>query len=329
MKKFKQILISLLLTISIIIPINVLAYSEYIYAGGENIGIQINSKGVLIVGSYEVNGENPMTDADLKLGDKIISINNTKVNNIDDMVSLINKYGEDGKIALEFLRNDKEYKTNLKVTKDQCGVFKTGLYVKDNITGIGTLTFIDPESKLYGALGHEIIEQNSGILLDVKDGKIFSSEVTSIDKSENGEPGEKNAKYNSNDVKGNVSENTNKGIFGKYTSEILNKKLYKVAQTSEIKMGNAKILTVLDGTNIEEFNINITKLNKNSDIKNILFEITDSNLLKKTNGVVAGMSGSPIIQNDKIIGAITHVVVDSPTSGYGIFITNMLEEAEN
>lgn len=329
MKKFKQILISLLLTISIIIPINVLAYSEYIYAGGENIGIQINSKGVLIVGSYEVNGENPMTDADLKLGDKIISINNTKVNNIDDMVSLINKYGEDGKIVLEFLRNDKEYKTNLKVTKDQCGVFKTGLYVKDNITGIGTLTFIDPESKLYGALGHEIIEQNSGILLDVKDGKIFSSEVTSIDKSENGEPGEKNAKYNSNDVKGNVSENTNKGIFGKYTSEILNKKLYKVAQTSEIKMGNAKILTVLDGTNIEEFNINITKLNKNSDIKNILFEITDSNLLKKTNGVVAGMSGSPIIQNDKIIGAITHVVVDSPTSGYGIFITNMLEEAEN
>lgn len=329
MQKFKQILISFLLTISIIIPINVFAYSEYIYAGGENIGIQINSKGVLIVGSYEVNGENPVTDADLKLGDKIISINNTKVNNIDDMVSLINKHGDAGKISLEFLRNDKEYKTNLKITKDQSGVYKTGLYVKDNITGIGTLTFIDPESKLYGALGHEIIEQNSGLILEVKDGKIFSSEVTSINKSENGQPGEKNAKYNSNDVKGNVFENTNKGIFGKYTSEILNKKLYKVAKNDEIKTGEAKILTVLDGTNVEEFTINITKLNKNSEIKNILFEITDNNLLERTNGVVAGMSGSPIIQNDKIIGAITHVVVDNPTSGYGIFITNMLKEAEN
>lgn len=329
MQKFKQILISFLLTISIIIPINVFAYSEYIYAGGENIGIQINSKGVLIVGSYEVNGENPVTDADLKLGDKIISINNTKVNNIDDMVSLINKHGDAGKISLEFLRNDKEYKTNLKITKDQSGVYKTGLYVKDNITGIGTLTFIDPESKLYGALGHEIIEQNSGLILEVKDGKIFSSEVTSINKSENGQPGEKNAKYNSNDVKGNVFENTNKGIFGKYTSEILNKKLYKVAKNDEIKTGEAKILTVLDGTNVEEFTINITKLNKNSEIKNILFEITDNKLLERTNGVVAGMSGSPIIQNDKIIGAITHVVVDNPTSGYGIFITNMLKEAEN
>ena len=145
-----------------------------------------------------------------------------------------------------------------------------------------------------------------------------------------GNPGEKNADYNTEKVYGSVSENTTSGIFGKYTANIPNKKLYKVGKYDDINLGDAKILTVINEEEIKEFNIKIIKLNNNkSSIKNILFEITDKYLLDKTGGIVQGMSGSPIIQDDKIIGAVTHVVVDDCKKGYGIFITNMLEEAEN
>ena len=224
----------------------------------------------------------------------------------------------------------KEQFTNLKLSKDENNVIKTGLYVKDSITGVGTLSFIDPETKIFGALGHEIIEKNSGQILEVKDGKIFNTDVTSIQKSENGNPGEKNARFYTNQVNGSIFENTKQGIFGNYIENIPNKKLYKVANPSDIKKGEAKILTVLSENDIKEYSINILRISNNEyKTKNILFEITDKNLLETTGGIIQGMSGSPIIQDNYIIGAVTHVVVDDPKKGYGIFITNMLEEAEN
>ena len=209
-------------------------------------------------------------------------------------------------------------------------VVKTGLYVKDMVSGIGTLTFIDPETKLYGALGHEVVESNSRVLVDVKDGKIFNSTVNGIDKSIRGEPGAKNATIDSNNIYGNIKKNTISGIFGNYTKEIDKSKLYRVGKYNDIKTGNAKIITVLEGNIKKEYNINIIKVNNNkNDNKNILFEITDEELIKKTGGIVQGMSGSPIIQGDNIIGAVTNVVVNNPLRGYGILITSMLEEAEN
>ena len=216
------------------------------------------------------------------------------------------------------------------MVKDTNDVYKTGLYVKDSINGVGTLTFIDPNTKLYGALGHEIIEKTTGQKLEIKDGKIYNSTVTSITRSSDGNPGEKNAKYDTTEIYGNVTENTSSGIFGEYSDAIPDKKLYKVASSSDIKLGEAKILTVINEEEVEEFTINI--LNVAIDertTKNILFEVTDKTLLEKTGGIVQGMSGSPIVQGDAIIGAVTHVVVDDPTKGYGIFITTMLEEAEN
>lgn len=327
-KKIKNnILLTLIFTL-LIIPNYALAYSDYIVAGGENIGIELNSKGVIIVGTYEVNGINPAKEANLRAGDKIIKINNKDVINIEEMLKVIENSNNKSNIKITYLRGNKTNDTSLKLSKSNDNIYKTGLYVKDSISGVGTLTFIDPNTKLFGALGHEIIEKNTGQKLEIKDGKIYSSTVTGITRSDIGKPGEKAARYDSSDIFGNVKENTTSGIFGNYTSTIPDKKLYKVAKENDIKTGNATIFTVIDGNTIESFAINILRINKNTT-KNILFEITDSRLLRNTGGIVQGMSGSPIIQDNFIVGAVTHVVVDDPTKGYGIFITTMLEEAEN
>lgn len=326
-KNFKKAFMTLLL--AFIIPLNVFAYSDRIIAGGENIGISLNAKGIIIVGTYEVNGSSPASNAGLQAGDTITSINNTKVTNIEDMASKINA-NTNSEIKIEYIRNHKTEITNLKLYKDENNIYKTGLYVKDSITGIGTLTFIDPETKKFGALGHEIQEQTTGKILEIKDGKIFDSKVTGVIPSTDGTPGEKKAEYNVNKVEGLINENTTQGIFGKYTNTLNQNKTYKVAKPSDIKLGDAKILTVLDGQEIKEYSIKIIEISKKKQKnKNFVFEITDENLLSKTNGIIQGMSGSPIIEGDYIVGAVTHVVIDNPHKGYGIFITNMLEEAEN
>lgn len=328
MKKIKQIIITLL-TVAIL-PLNTFAYSDYIIASGENIGIELNSKGIIIVGTYDVDGSSPAKKANLQQGDKIIKINDKEVNTIEEMMEIINENNNIEEIKITYLRGSKVNTTNLEMKKDENDVYKTGLYIKDNITGIGTLTFIDPKTKLYGALGHEIVEKNTGQKLEIKDGKIYSSTVTGITPSDEYNPGEKNARYDSTDIHGYVKENTTSGIFGEYTSEIKDIKKYKVATYKDIKLKEAKILTVLEDNKVEGFNINILKVSDESNsTKNILFEVTDKKLLEKAGGIVQGMSGSPIVQGEYIIGAVTHVVVDDPKKGYGILITTMLEEAEN
>ena len=311
-----------------IIPINIIAYSPNLIVGGKNIGIELSSKGIIVVGLYDVNGMSPGRDAGLKIGDIITEINDNNCSTINEMVERINASLTDDKIKIKYLRDDILKETTLKLYKDEFNTYKTGLYVKDSITGIGTLTFIDPESKKFGALGHEIIERSTGKILEIKDGKIYDSTVISINKSVNGSPGDKNAKIDTNVINGTINKNTNKGLFGNYTGDVSYDKLYKVALPSDIKLGNAKVLTVIKDDDIISFDINITNVNANQSIKNIVFDITDQNLLNETNGIVQGMSGSPIIQDDYIIGAVTHVVLDNPTKGYGILITNMLEEME-
>ena len=320
----------MLLLINVLIPLNVFAYSDYIMASGKNIGIELKSKGIIIVDTYKIQDEDPAMDAGLRSGDKIISINNKEVSSIDEMLNIINMYDDKSNVLIGFYRGSKKMSTTLNLILDDNNVYKTGLYVKDSITGVGTLTFIDPNTKLYGALGHEIIEKTTGQKFEIKDGKIYSSVVTSINPSIDGEPGEKNARYDSNDIYGDIRENTESGIFGMYTAKLPNTKLYKVSKPEDIKLGNASILTVTSGSNVSEYSINILKVFSDQDsTKNILFEVSDSKLLGISGGIVQGMSGSPIIQNDNIIGAVTHVVVDDCTKGYGIFITNMLKEAEN
>lgn len=322
MKRLKILLLSLLL-----IPMNVLAYSDYIIPGGETLGIEINSDGIMVIGFYQIDGKFNKGDPVIKSGDYITEVNGIRVNTVDELTEIVEDNILEGKVEVTIKRNGKEKTSELSLIKDG-EVYKTGLYVKDSITGIGTLSYIDPETKVFGALGHEIIEANTNSLVEIRSGIIFRNYITGIEKSASGVPGSKNAKFYYDTVYGKILKNTNVGIYGLYENEMPDKELYEVGNPEEIKIGDASIYTVLDGENINDYSIEITKIDETSDIKNISFVINDPELIDKTGGVVQGMSGSPIVQNDKIIGAVTHVVIDNPVTGYGIFITTMLEEGE-
>lgn len=328
LKKFLNKLLIFIFLISIIsVPNIVFAYTKKVVLGGENIGIKVNSNGVLVVGFYQIDGKNPAKDAGLRISDRIIKINDTDINIISDLTSSIKDNTEVLEVTYE--RNNKTYNTKINLYKDSNNVYKTGLYVKDKIIGIGTLTFIDPNTKMYGALGHEIMEKTTGTKFEIKDGTIFKSNVTGIDKGTRNSPGGKRASYMLDDTYGTITKNEINGIYGVYNKNIDTANLIEVADSSSIKLGKAYFTTVIKDDTKETFEINILKINKNDATKNIFFEITDEKLLKRTNGVVQGMSGSPIIQDGKLIGAVTHVVVDDSSKGYGIFITSMLKEIEN
>lgn len=321
--KIKKITLLLLF----IIPLNVYAYSKYVIAGGDSVGIKINTDGVIIVGSYDINGHNNLNDSKLQNGDLILMMNGQRIDSVESMINIINDCNCN-EVNITYKRNSKQYNTNLKLYYDENKI-KTGLYVKDSITGVGTLTYIDPDTKLFGVLGHEITD-NNGNLYEIKSGYITDSKITSITKSDRGIPGEKNAILYSENINGTIDKNTNKGLFGKYTNKLIDNKLYEVATINNIKTGKAKILTVINDNKIEDFDINILSVKDTKNkLKNIEFEVIDKELLNSTNGIVQGMSGSPIIQGEYIIGAVTHVVVNDPHKGYGILITNMLEEGEN
>lgn len=317
-KKRLLILFSLIL----LFPINTFALSKYLYPGGENLGITIRSNGVLVVGFYETNVE-----SDLKIGDLIVSINDTSVTSINDMLSHIETNNNTIKLDIGFYRDSNLMHTTLNLKRDTNGVFKTGLYVKDSIIGIGTLTFIDPSTNRYGALGHSVTDSKTNVRFDVKDGKIFKSVVTNIDKSRDGYAGEKNAKFYFETVYGTIDSNKETGIYGTYKDSYNSKNVLEVASIKDIKIGKAIIRTTLTDNKIEEFEIEVLSVDE-SGTKNILFQITDEDLIKRTGGIVRGMSGSPIIQDNKIIGAVTHTVVSNNTKGYGISIIKMLESME-
>jgi len=316
--------IIILLTI-LLFPLNIFAYSTYIIPGGNNIGIEVYNNGIMVIGFYKIN--NKFNTSELKIGDVITHINNIRVYTVNDMIKEIENNVKNNKVNITVLRNKNEETFTFNLINDN-DVYKTGLYVKDSINGIGTLTYIDPETKIYGALGHEIIESNSMTNVEVRTGSIFESEVTSIDRSSVGNAGTKNAKFYSNNKYGTVNKNTISGIYGKYTSTLPDIDVLEVGKPNELKKGKAYIYTVLDKEKIEMFEINITDINLKSEIKNITFEVNDNKLIDKTGGIVQGMSGSPIIQDNKIFGAITHVIVNKPNTGYGIFITTMLEEGD-
>lgn len=321
----KKYLVAFLLSI-ILCPLSVFAYSDKVILGGENIGIHIETPGVMVIGFYKVNGENIKGNPNIQIGDIITKVNNTPVSKIEELTDTIEKEISNNQITITVSRNKEEIEISLTLLKVD-GVYKTGLYVKDGLTGLGTISYIDPTTKIYGALGHEILESTSEKLVEVKTGIIFESNVTSIRKSSVGNAGEKNADFNFNHVFGSIVDNTNHGIFGKY-EESLGNETIDVAKPDEIKLGEATIYTVLNGKEKKGYTINITNIQEYNDVKNLTFEITDAELINKTGGIVQGMSGSPIVQNDKIIGAVTHVIIDNPLTGYGIFITTMLESGD-
>lgn len=325
MKSTRKLLVILFLLI-FVFPITAFAYSGKVILGGQNVGISVNTKEILVVGFYKVNNEYIAQNSGFMLGDKITKVNEKEVSSIDELIKEINNSKSD-KVMVTVNRNGVIKNIELKLVYDGVN-YKTGLYIKDKITGVGTITYIDPESKVYGSLGHEISDNKTGKLIDIKSGYIFSSLVTGTIMSTPTKTGEKRASFNQNEVYGTIEKNTNKGIYGKYTDDIDSSNLIEVGDDTEVYRGPAKVYTVLNGNEVKSYNINIIDIKENSETKNILFEITDKELMDKTNGVIKGMSGSPIVQNNKIVGAVTHAIVNDSTKGYGIFITSMLEEGD-
>ena len=324
---FKRKLLIILISFIFIIPTRTLAYSKYLIPGGESIGITINTPGVIVVGFYKVNGVFIAKDQGLKIGDRIISVNDNTINNIEELSKEINSKENSISLKIGLIRNLEKKFVNLKLKKEETGIYKTGIYVKDSITGIGTLTFITVDGK-FASLGHAVIENNSDTILDVLKGQIYNSKITSITKSNYQNTGEKNAKIFFDEPLGIINNNFETGVFGIYEGKINNQDLLEVGSIDEVKIGKAEIITVLNDNNKQKYDIEILSIDKNNKTKNFKIRLVDQKLINTTGGIVKGMSGSPIIQNGKIIGAITHAIVNNPLYGYGISIEKMLESIE-
>lgn len=315
----KKILLFILLFPSI-----VFAYSNYLILGGDTLGVEVNSKGIIVVGFYEVDGE--YINKDLQVGDRILEINDVEVNSTKELVTLIDKYMYDNKVDITYNRDNKEFEDELDL-RYESGTYKTGLYVKSSILGIGTLTYVDPETKVYGILGHSLNMSKTNRKIEVREGYTYSAEVVNFTRSKDGNPGSKNANINKEQVFGTIEENTKYGVFGK-VYEIDNTELIEVGKIEDVKLGKAYIYTTNLTNKVEKYEIKILEINKYDSDKNYYFEIVDEDLLKMSGGIVQGMSGSPIIQDEKIIGAVTRVLVDDVSKGYGLNIVKMLEEGD-
>lgn len=311
--------------IILFLPLNIFAYSKNIIPGGESIGIKINTDGLVVVGYYKVNGEYIGKDY-IKIGDIIKEVNGESVESINELSKIII---EEKVYDTLVIRNNKEVNTKLVVLEERSNL-KTGLYVKDSVIGIGTLSYIDPISKIYGALGHEITLNETGEEAPVRDGDILLSRVNRIDKSRNGYVGSKDASISFGSSIGSIYKNSKSGLFGIYSGSIKNKSTMMVGSFEEIKLGEAFMLTVVSGNEVKPYKIEILEkypYRRNTQ-KAFGFEIVDESLLDVSGGIVQGMSGSPIIQDNKIIGVVTNVLVDEVKLGYGNSIINMLIEGE-
>lgn len=307
--------------------------------GGQSIGVQLETMGVLVVGHHLVNGKegtiSPGEKADIQVGDIILKINGKPVNEMEEVKKHVLEAGQEEKsLNITIKRGNETMETPLHPeydTKDD--EYKIGLYIRDSATGIGTLTFYEPKSKKYGALGHVISDMDTKKPIEIQNGTIVRSSVTSIEKGNSGIPGEKQARFSTDKKQiGTITKNSPFGIFGELKEDVENGKYDKplpVALSHEVKEGPAKILTVVDDEKVEEFAVEIISSvpQKFPATKGMVIQITDERLLEKTGGIVQGMSGSPILQDGKIIGAVTHVFVNDPTSGYGVHIEWMLQEA--
>jgi stage IV sporulation protein B len=306
--------------------------------GGHSVGVRMNVKGVLVVGLEEIETPegrfiNPGLDAGLQIGDNILEINGTKVNNAKDVKDIINRIKRDVRLKIKRKDDIMNIKLDPVISADD-NLYKIGVWVKDKTAGIGTLTFYDPSSNTFGALGHAITDPETGTVLSVAQGELLNSKVESVKQGKAGSPGEiRGIFYEADQPLGKLTRNTEFGIFGDVYETISNP-IYQtplqIGYQNEIKKGPAYILTTLEGDTIEKYSIVIEKINRQTkaSTKSMVIRVTDERLLAKSGGIIQGMSGSPIIQNDKIIGAVTHVFVNDPQKGYGIFIEWMLNDTD-
>lgn len=307
--------------------LNVHASCQSVIPSGEAVGVCIQTDGLLVTGITEVIDEfghsvNAAYKAGLKTGDRIISADGNKIDSIEQFAEYVNTRPQ--KIAFCIMRNNEPLNAVIKPVKTPSG-YKIGVWVRDSTAGIGTMTFYSPKSKAFAALGHGISDIDTGDILTIKKGNILSCSLSNPTKSEKNTPGELNGSFSSNFL-GNITSNSSCGIYGvlgKLPSNM--PEAMETADISQIKTGDAEILSDVDGSGVKRYSISIVRiLNRASNGKNMIIEITDECLLNKTGGIVQGMSGAPIIQSGKLVGAVTHVFVSNPKRGYAIFAENML-----
>ena len=311
-----------------------------IVPGGQSVGVQLHTLGVLVVGHHLVYNNNsaksPGEEADIHVGDVILEMDGNKITQLEDVKPIVSAAGKnDENIKVKLKRGKEIIETSLRpILNQKDNSYQIGLYIRDSATGIGTITFYDEETGKYGALGHVISDTDTKKPIEIHEGKIVRSSVTSIEKGNEGIPGEKQAKFSLKDKQlGTITKNSPFGIFGKLDPDMIKDQAQKpipIGLSHEVKKGPAKIFTVVEGEKVESFDIEIvnTVTQKFPATKGMVIKVTDEKLIEKTGGIVQGMSGSPIIQDGKLVGAVTHVFVNDPTSGYGVHIEWMLQEAE-
>lgn len=306
---------------------------QKVLVSGESFGIKIYTNGVMVVGTKDVlvDGQsvNPASDAGLESGDVIVSINGKNVYSSGDVEEMLSK--NSGKSYQIRVRRDKTYKTFTlqPVYSKADGCYKAGIWVRDSTAGIGTVTFYNPQNRTVAALGHPITDVDTGEIMPILKGEAVHARVTKIYKSSAGSTGSICCDFLNSGI-GELTENTVSGVYGSYTCSVDSSRLYEVATAQQVEKGDCQILTTVKDGAPQLYAAKITHISYRggAEQKNMIVKITDDELLSITGGIVQGMSGSPIIQNGRLVGALTHVIVDNPEKGFAIFAENMLEVSQ-
>lgn len=299
---------------------------------GNAVGINMQSEGVIVVGVPDILADgktvSPARDAGLSAGDIITELGSNRISSNEDLKSAIDKL-DGSPVSMKVTRRNTAMQLKLTPHISKDGRCELGLWMRDGIAGIGTLTFYDPETGVFGALGHSVNDLESGMIIPLREGTIMRSSVTDVIQGKTGMPGQLHGTFNVDNKLGVLNKNSSSGIFGIMEKNELTagKNAMQIADKSKIKTGPATILSNVSGIEVKEYKVEITRVYTGSEAvgRSMMLTVTDPQLIAQTGGIVQGMSGSPIIQNGKIIGAVTHVLVNDPTKGYGISIENMLD----
>lgn len=334
---FFAILLTVCTLVGTVSPQGVFAQeAEWVYVSGQSIGIAMMSRGLIVVKAGEVKDENgkaffPAADAGIRPGDIVTHIDGEEILSAGHLTEIMCKKTDEA-VKVTYTRGDKTVTVKVKPALDaDSGERKLGLIVRDSTSGIGTLTFVDGDSGNYASLGHAITEVTTGIVIPAREGTLSHCMIKGIVKGKSGQPGELRGSFSLQSPLGSVTKNNEFGVYG----EFYNKKALdgmtkmQVCPRDEIKIGRASILCTLDDGGAEYYDVTINKINSQSSkgVKGLVIEVVDEDLLKKTGGIVQGMSGSPIVQDGRLVGAVTHVMINDSSKGYGIFAEWMLDEA--
>lgn len=302
---------------------------------GEPFGVKMFTKGAMVVGLVDIptarGTVSPGKEAGLREGDMILSVNQKEISRNEEIVLIIKS--SDGKpLLFEVQRGNEKLRLSLTpVLSSEDRSYKSGIWVRDSAAGIGTITYLDPQNYSFGGLGHPICDVDTGEILPVGSGEVCDVTIHSINKGKSGTPGELLGVFSSNTPIGNITLNDNTGIYGQIFSCESEQKAYPLARKQEVTIGPATILCSLKDEEPQEYQIEIVSVdyNEKNKVKNMVIKVVDKELLKLTGGIVQGMSGTPIIQNNKLVGAVTHVFINNPEKGYAIFAENMYEHSRN